>query len=401
MSRRCVHFGLGLFVFTLLAGCTKSTPPTPPDGFDRNAMLGSLTQRVIAPGYVAFAESAETLRVELQAWRDAATTTVAASARGRAQVAYRSSMRAWQRMEAMQVGPAGSPTVMTGGRLLRDEIYSWPTFSHCRVDQVTVSGDYVDPSFVERELVNVYGLDALEYLLFTESAGNVCAAPVPINRDGTWAALGDDEVWKRRAAYAYVVAADVKRLADELSAAWATGGSFAPGFVAAGQAGSPFSTAQEAIDQLFAALFYVDQTVKDEKLVKPAGLDPVCGANTCPDMVETRLADTSRDNIEANLEGLRALLTGAYEGEEAGLGFDDFLVAVGAEAVSVDLIQRVDDALVAVRAMNAPIEDLLVSDLGAVRNLQALVKRVTDLLKSQFVSVLNLKLPDEGAADND
>ena len=37
----------------------------------------------------------------------------------------------------------------------------------------------------------------------------------------------------------------------------------------------------------------------------------------------------------------------------------------------------------------------------AVKAAHASVKRLTDLLKSQFVTTLNLSVPQEGAADND
>ena len=55
-----------------------------------------------------------------------------------ANVANVATMAAWQELEGLQIGPAGSSLSTIGGQDLRDEIYSYPNVNRCRSDQETV-----------------------------------------------------------------------------------------------------------------------------------------------------------------------------------------------------------------------------------------------------------------------
>jgi predicted lipoprotein len=309
-------------------------------------------------------------------------------------------MGAWQIIEVLQVGPAGAPGMTMGGLGLRDEIYSWPAVNACRVDQETASGDFASADFFTRELVNTRGLAAIEYLLFDADTNNACAAAVDINSSGMWAALvANGEVPVRRTRYASLAAAEVSRRAIELHEAWApTGGNFAGQLTAAGSGGSIYRNAQEALDNIFAALFYVELRVKDRKLAVPAGLDPECLANTCPELQESRWADASREHILANLIAAERVFLG---GTFAGVGFDDFLHGVGASDLAVEMTADFAAAIAAVEAIPGTLTSALATDPDSVRAAYTAVKELTDDLKSGFVTVLNLRIPQEGAGDND
>jgi hypothetical protein len=84
-----------------------------------------------------------------------------------------------------------------------------------------------------------------------------------------------------------------------------------------------------------------------------------------------------------------------------GLGFDDLLVAEGAEALSATMLGHLDAALVAVEAIPADLSAAVGDGHPSVAAAHAAVRLVTDDLKSDFVTVLNLSLPAQGAADND
>ena len=92
----------------------------------------------------------------------------------------------------MQLGPAAPTGSGVGGAGKRDEIYSWPTVNPCRIDQELVEQGYLQGDFFTANLVNTYGLDALEYLLFYGGDANACAPQLPLNVDGTWAAGASD-----------------------------------------------------------------------------------------------------------------------------------------------------------------------------------------------------------------
>lgn len=379
------------------SGAGNGGPDAGVDTFDRRAMFENLGANVVLPTYRDFAAKALSLEQAAAAWEGAVGTPTEATTREAAQQAWRDAMSIWQRAELMQVGPAGAMGSVSGGETLRDEIYSWPVVSTCRVDQELVAGNFGSPGFFEGALVNVYGLDALEYLLFYAAEQNTCPPQSPINASGQWAALGAAEIQRRRADYAHAAASWLRTVADDLVNRWEpANGNFVSELATAGTTGSIYETERMAADELFAAMFYLDLDTKDLKLAIPAGISATCTANTCPEAVESPWADFSKEELRGNLEGFRALLTG---GE--GLGFDDWLVARDSADLSAQLVTETDAAIAKVDAIPGTLVSALASNPESVRSAHAAVKRVSDLLKSQFVTVLNLSVPDEGAADND
>ena len=182
---------------------------------DKRELLASLGDNVILPTLRDFAQAASAL--------ETATATYAQSGssddRAAAQQAWRDAMSLWQRAEVMQIGPAGVMGDVAGGEDLRLQIYSYPLVNRCRVDQELVEGAYVDPGAFSNELVNVRGLDALEYLLFSDGQTNACAPQNDINSTGSWNGIVD-QLAERRADYAASAAALVSSHADLLVRAW-------------------------------------------------------------------------------------------------------------------------------------------------------------------------------------
>lgn len=404
-SRPRLSLGVAALAAVSLAGsvqgCKREGASGPTDSFDRRALLASLTTNVILPVHRDARDGAVALKAATAASLAAVATADEAARLADARLAWKAAMVRWQEAEVMQLGPAGPAAKYTGGRGLRDEIYSWPTVNSCRVDQEIVDAQYRDAGFFDAELVNVYGLDALEYLLFHEGPDNTCPSQTTINASGTWAALGQAEITRRRADYADAVAERVVADMQALVSAWEPAeGNFAAQLSTAGSGGSAYGSAHGAVNELFAAMFYVELKVKDAKLAVPAGLSPDCVATVCPEAVESRWADHSTENISANLRAFRKLFTGGAPGSEASLGFDDFLVELGAPALATEMIAETDAAIAVVDSMGSFQATLTADRAKAVAAYDA-VKVLTDDLKSQFVTVLNLSVPDEGAADND
>ena len=115
------------------------------------------------------------------------------TAREAAQQAWRDAMSIWQQAELMQVGPAGGMGMVTAGETLRDRICSLTMVNTCRVDQELVAENFGSPSFFDTALVNVMGLDALEYLLFHVTEDNTCPPQATINTSSQWVQFGADE----------------------------------------------------------------------------------------------------------------------------------------------------------------------------------------------------------------
>ena len=144
-----------------------------------------------------------------------------------------------------------------------------------------------------------------------------------------WDDLDTEEINRRRAAYAVRVFTNVRDRIGELVDAWAEGrdDNFRAAFENAGENTSIFGSAQEAVDELFAALFYVELRTKDDKLACPRASTWIVQTHPCPEEVESPFASYSLELILANLEGMRAAFRGTANEGEDGVGFDDFLRA--------------------------------------------------------------------------
>jgi predicted lipoprotein len=239
----------------------------------------------------------------------------------------------------------------------------------------------------------VIGLAALETLLFSVDGATSCGAGE--TPDG-WDALGADALRARRADYAAAVAAHVEATAAALVDAWSPdGGDFAGQLAAAGSGDGPFVTQGQALDAVFASLFYLDSRTKERKVARPLGLRD-CAGLPCTSEVETTLAGGSQDWIRANLVGFRALLTG---GE--GSGLDDLLVARGHADVRDTVLAKLDAADAAAAAITDPIDVAVTSRPDLVQALYDAVDDLDATMKGDVTTDLALTVPSEAAGDND
>jgi predicted lipoprotein len=346
--------------------------------------------------YCLFQGQAKTLRDRAALAASEPSEEASAAARD----AWLAAMASWQHAELFQFGPA-APALNPGGRGLRDLVYSWPLAARCKVDEQTVSRFYERDAFfgsASESPSSGRTLHALEYLLFYSGSANGCSAYSTINSTGSWNELGADEVRRRRLDYSARAAEDVFRQAEALVSAWSPeGGDFASKLV---EAGPVYASEQAALNAVGGALFYVDKEVKDSKLATPLGLDAACPAASCPDLVEAIYARTSIDHIAENLRGFRKLFQGCGEGN-AGFGFDDWLVERGAGELSARMLSALDGVEAAVASLDQPLEALVVDDPARVRAVYDALKRLTDPLKTEFITTLNLERPAGTIGDND
>ena len=184
---------MGTVVVAQNQGCVDGTAMDDTGGISNSEALQSYLEgvgpNVVLPAldrYISAVKALEASLVlhsdELAAGSDGAATKVDV------QADWLDAMASWQEVEVMQVGPAGSSLRAISGQDVRDEIYSWPTVNGCRVDQRTADGSWTDATFYEQNLVNAYGMDALEHLLFASPTSECPSQVVPIS-DGSWDAL--------------------------------------------------------------------------------------------------------------------------------------------------------------------------------------------------------------------
>lgn len=382
-----------------LAGCALLQPlacrPDPGSNSTpaEEAQVDALAQvgpGVVLPALEGFAVEADALEAALEALVDAPED---AGAKATAQAAWASAFLVWQEVELLQLGPAASSLTAAGGEDRRDELYSWPTVNPCRVDQETVEGEWGTADWYAENLVNVYGLDAIEYLLWAPE-GNDCPGQVPINAEGSWDALGPSGVAQRRADYALALAQHVTDQADALITAWSPdGGDFSGAMTR--EDGAPYGSALEALNAVYDALFYLETETKDRKLAVPLGLKP-CGSEDCTATIEAPHSGLGGPAIAANLRGFRALFTG-----NDGDGMDDLLVELGEQELVDQVLADTDAAIALADGLTVPLDEAVVDRPEEVEALHAAVKRVGDALKGDIATILTLTVPAEAAGDND
>lgn len=401
MSKSAVLACLLCVAAATAGGCRKprsTAKPTevPAPDFDRQKLLTAFGECAVST-YRAFdAASIELRSAVAKRGMDATADNVAAS-----RATWEKAIDAWQQAELMQFGPAAESTA-PGGKGLRADIY-YPPPSRCSIDQVTAGKSYEEAGFISGALPNMRGLGSLEYLLFYEGADHGCTTPI-----ANWETEVVRELTPRRGAYATLLANDLPAKSTALLDAWdASKGNFAIEFATAGKGSTLYPTAQDALNAVSDALFYLDTRVKDVKLGRPLGIQECapgvacCATAPCLDQVESKYAKRSKQHIRNNLVGFRKIFTGCGP-EFGGLGFDDLLVAIGAGALAEEMDSDLVAAIAVVDAFPyATLDEGLEKDPAAVRKIYDAIKQVTDALKTEFIGVLSLKLPAAGAGDAD
>jgi predicted lipoprotein len=366
----------------------------PTDSFDRSMLLDHLANQVLLPLQTRFATVAARLPPAIAASCDALDRGLPDATLEAARAAWGETVDAWQAADALLVGPAAMDN-----RAIRDRIYGWPLLSSCGLDRDTASS-FADPASYDAStrLVNVRSLAAIEYLLYSTQAAHTCAT-TPAGWDALGAALP-----RARCRLALALAADVATSAAALATAWRPdGGNYVAVLARAGQSGSSITTAQEGVNRVSDAMFYVDRMVKDMKLAEAAGIAVnACGTvdAPCEREVELRYADRATWAIRINLGALREAFTGVTPAA-SGPGFDDFLAAVGHPEVAERMLGKLDAAIAAASALPDSFLAALATDYAKVVATHRAINVFTDDLKSQFLTLLALEIPDDVATDND
>lgn len=360
--------------------------------FDKQALLRAFADCALR-SYQDFATSATALEAAARQANEQGTP----QAREAAREAWKKAIDVWERAEVLQYGPAAM--LGPGALDMRDGIYSWPNVSRCVIETQLVDKIYADPLF-PNALASTRGLGSIEYLLFHDGADNACDPSVNINAQGTWAALGPDEIAKRKLAYAHAASVDTAHRAQVLLDAWDPAkGNFHATLTLAPN--NVFTSQQMAFNAVSDAIYYVDDFVKTMKVGKPAGLTPDCTTPPCLDLVESPWAKRSKEHLKNNLDGFEAIVRGCGPGGE-GLGFDDLLVAVGAQATSDKLVSALGQAKAALAALTEPtFEDDLVKNPAGVKALYEALRTIFTVMKSEVATVLDLNPPQRVASDND
>ena len=386
-----------------LLGCVGGDSDDAPD-YDFLGMMANYADNILLPTLDEFSQSTAQLDVDLASYCAAIGSATEMSARSAAQDSFLSAMSTWQTAEMMLLGPLAD-----NDRAIRNQIYSYAsaTRNPCAIDQAIVLSQNDGFNLANRSL-NHRGLDSLEYLLFNDDLTHRC--PSRITETVGWNDLPENERKQQRCEYARLTLADINNSVDQVDRVWAPDlENYRSTFL------NP-NNLEDSLKALSDALFYIEIEVKDLKVGEVSGVNPDCSRFSCPDLIESAYAQQSFEYITKNIEAFSLI----FEGGE-GLGFADLIIhsgfpevatkfrnnisAVltllnGMESTLIEQVNQIDTEEKAQQCANASANPDTLSPFP-VCNVHGLLVRITNDLKSDFVTIVNLDLPDRAQSDND
>jgi predicted lipoprotein len=373
----------------------------------QRATLRAIGENVVIPVYQSVQTEVNTLTTALDTYCSDLENNSANSTASRsiAQASWQDSMSQWQRAEAFQFGPVADGGVDS----IRNHIYSWPAVSACFIDGGVVSyEDDPDAFDIAEQSPRRLGLDGVEYLLFSDTLNHSCSTDSSTdNADNiSWNNRTDEERKLARCKYASVLADDVNTQITTLLNAWLQeGDNYLTQLSTAGKGSSRYDSVKDALKDISDSLFYLDTDVKDNKIAIPAGLSRECSKVSCPDSVESTVANYSIESVKSNLQGFLAIIEG---------GLDDLLAEVGQETITNTMVADLNAALTQIDLFPGTLQSAVtgINESDCINTtstnriepacaLHADVKKVTDKLKADFVLALSLSVPTEAEGDND
>lgn len=306
----------------------------------------------------------------------------------KAREAWLAAMDAYALTAPDQYGPIASvASDKYHGRGIGAFLHSWPGLNRCEIEKQVATRTYEEQGF-QSILPSARGLPALEYLLFYEGDDTICSANSGTGK--AWAALSADDIAQGKRDYALAAVEDLYLKSEELVNVWSEDGE---NFGATLADNEGYESQQEALNIVGWSLLYPYHEIRDLQIGPLAGIGDALHNPVSP------YAHADLLSIRTNLKAFRALFQGCGAGGE-GIGFDDWLKDVGAEDLSQDILQALDD-IERHAAILPPLHESSTEQMAAF---YADLKVLSDLLKGQLFgsgSVLNLKLPASAASDTD
>ena len=379
-------------------GQRPSLPPTPlTASFSSRNMLSQLGAEVISPSYQALAQNLKGLEGAIAHYCSKGQTSQL-SQLSHLRESWHKAMLSFHRLEAYKIGP-----IKAQASQIALEIYSPLKTHHCSVDHLVAKGTPPEelastlPSFH----YNMKGLDTLEYLIFGLEVEGPPRCPLATPALISWKEKNPGEQREDRCRYMKALGRELVFLSTKLEEEWSSSGTWRGKLLTGESLGGNL---HKSLETLFDSLFYIEIEVKDKKLAIPLGISSLCEEEEglCPEKVEHRDSGLSLEAIAAHLEGFLSILKG---------GFSALLVSRGHKELAEDIKSRTQKAIDFIRESGQKssfLEKLKAhspcrkggggSDLC---DIYVHVKGITDILKLQLPSILNLEPPKQGASDVD
>jgi predicted lipoprotein len=324
----------------------------------RGEVLAHLADEVFVPAQGRFKTDAAALAGATAGLCVSAGADLAAT-----QKAWKTTRADWEVTSAFAFGPVVAQ--MQAGPL-----DFWPVRDDTIEAKLIEAPATIDAAWIDGLGTSAKGMPALEYLLF--------AGPLAANTP--------------RCSYAVALADDIARRSADLASAWDLE---AEALKTAGESGSAYASEQAALDAVVNATIENLYRMVKEKLDRPLG--NLTGSDPDPTALESRFSATTRDDLEANLQGFAMVYLGAdgEPGGEPGLGA---LVAARDADLDRRILAQHGLARDTLAAIPLPFATALTDHRGAVQSARDEIDALRRLIKLDVASLLGVTL---SLSDND
>ena len=362
---------LSTALLLVLTTSCDSTPPSPEDPeFDRAAMLENVGNDIILPAYEALQAAVDGLDGAADAFAADPTPATLADTRE----ALKAARLAWQDANLFQFGPAEA-------RTLRAALNTYPADEQ-QIEANVASGQYTFGTIANRAAA---GFPALGYLLhgLGESDEDILAA------------YTDDADASNRTTYVLDNVAFIEEAVDATLEEWAAGGGDYLGtFLSSERAGTDVGSSLGML--INAYVLHYERFIRDGKIGIPAGVRSAGVPR--PTSTEAYYGGYSVELAAANLRAVRRLFLGEDLSGAGGLGLDDNLRALDADALADEIEAELTGAIAAVEALEDPLSEQIQSDNDPVLTAFTELQEAVVLLKADMTSVLGITITYQ---DND
>ena len=358
---RNLLISLGLCGLVTLAAACGTGEPVP----DEDAVLASVTDLVIVPGYEAMAQETQDLRTALASLCDYPSE----AAMGEAQQAWRDARTPWMRSAATWFGP-----IMDRRSL---GLMDWPLVEPARIEAMLGSSPATTEDDVRNRLASTQrGLGAIEYVLFASDAVSVLSGPSSTRCDYL-TALGE------------VVELEAAAIAEAWTSGTDGGTPYKDFFT--GRSSSSLLTRQ-AVGDLVRTQVFLIRTLVDMRLASAMGL-----REGGPDLSLLPGGDgrNTLSDLRNQVLGMRDMYLG-FDGDD-GFGISDLV-----RDLSVEADERMQDhfesSLEAIDAVDLPLREALDQRPEQVREVYDRLVELQRTLSTEVVSLLGVSV---GFSDTD
>lgn len=357
------HISLVILLFGMLAlvgisSCGEDGGGATGNDFDQQPLLDNLANNLILPSYGAFTTASADLVTALETLDR--ELTIGNLADAQAQLAI--TQEVWQGCALYQFGPAE-----TSGLSSVTNLYP---IDDNQVEQNIQNGGY---DLTQVSNFDARGLPTIEYLIYGSN----------LTAEETLVRLNDGS----RMNYLLEVARLIANTAEITRNTWdSSGGNFIGDFTSTEALGV---SAGSSIAQLLNAVIqYYERNIRDGKVGIPVGIRSL--GEIIPENVEAYYSQNSLPLLRESMLQFRKMYTG-----DTGMGFDDYLVALGAVSTdNEDLPAAIEDQfsiiLMAIDQINEPLSEAIVNDKSAVEQVFAQMQELATLMKTDMSSQIGV-----------